>query len=83
MATPGNAPPSRALAQLRLDAALAPSAAAETLDIDEGYLGEIEGGTAQAPTRLLANMARLYRTSPHVVVKAYLADRRPERRPPT
>ena len=69
-------PPANALAKLRVDAQLSTSVAAEKLDIAEGDLSAIEGGTAQAPTSLLANMARLYHASPHAVVKAYLADRR-------
>lgn len=65
-----------ALATLRSDAGLSPSAAAETLEIEEGELSDIERGAVHAPTTLLANMARLYHATPHVVVKAYLADRR-------
>jgi len=68
--------PTNALAKLRVDANLSATVAAETLDIAEDILSAIEGGTAQAPTVLLADMARLYRASPHEVVKAYLADRR-------
>jgi Helix-turn-helix domain len=68
-------PPGSALAKLRVDAHLSAPVAAENLDIAEDDLSAIEGGTAQAPTSLLANMARLYHASPHVVVKAYLADR--------
>ena len=64
------------LATLRINAELSTSAAAESLEIGESNLGEIECGTAQAPTTVLANMARLYHASPLVVVKAYLADRR-------
>jgi len=59
-----------------VDAELSSSAAAENLEIGESNLSEIECGAVQAPTPLLANMARLYRTSPLLVVKAYLADRR-------
>jgi helix-turn-helix protein len=71
------APPLRnALATLRINAELSTSAAAESLGIEESNLGDIECGTAQAPTTVLANMARLYHTSPFLVVKAYLADRR-------
>jgi len=69
-------PPKNALAKLRVDAELSISAVAERLDIAEVDLSAIEGGTAPAPTTLLANMSRLYHASPHVVVKAYLADRR-------
>ena len=69
-------PPANALAKLRVDAHLSTLAAAENLDISEGDLSAIEGGTAPAPTSLLADMARLYHASPHAVVKAYLADRR-------
>ncbi len=65
-----------ALATLRNDAGLSPSAAAENLEIEEGHLSDIERGAVHAPTSLLANMAKLYRASPHRVVKAYLADRR-------
>ena len=65
-----------ALATLRIDAGLSPSAAAETLEIEEGDLSDIERGAVQATTNVLANMARLYGASPHLVVKAYLADRR-------
>ena len=65
-----------ALATLRIDAGLSSSAAAESLGIREDALSEIECGTVQAPTTLLANMARLYHTTPLLVVKAYLADRR-------
>ena len=65
-----------ALAKLRVDAELSSSAAAESLEIGEGDLSDIECGTVQASTPLLANMAKLYRTSPFLVVKAYLADRR-------
>jgi hypothetical protein len=75
-------PPASALAKLRLDAQLSTLAAAESLDIAEDDLSAIEGGTAQAPTSLLANMARLYHASPHAVVKAYLADRRTSSRTP-
>jgi len=64
------------LAKLRVHAELSPSAAAESLGIEEDTLSEIECGTAQASTPLLANMARLYHASPFLVVKAYLADRR-------
>jgi hypothetical protein len=59
-----------------VNATLSPAAAAEALDIGEELLVGIESGTVQAPARLLANMARLYKANPHVVVKAYLADRR-------
>ena len=69
-------PPANALAQLRVDARLSTQAAAENLHIAEVDLSAIEGGTAPAPTWLLADMAKLYHASPHVVVKAYLADRR-------
>ena len=65
-----------ALAKLRVDADLSVSAAADHLGIGEDNLSEIECGTAQAPTSLLANMARLYHASPLMVVKAYLADQR-------
>jgi DNA-binding XRE family transcriptional regulator len=68
--------PKNALAKLRVDAQLSATAAAETLDIAEDILSAIEDGTVQAPTLLLADMARLYHASPHAVVKAYLADRR-------
>jgi hypothetical protein len=71
-----------ALAKLRIDAELSSSAAAENLEIDESDLSDIECGTAQASTPLLANMARLYHTSPFLVVKAYLADRRVHHRSP-
>ena len=69
-------PHGNALAKLRVDADLSAATAAENLEIGEDNLADIERGTAQASTRLLANMARLYHASPHVVVKAYLADRR-------
>jgi DNA-binding XRE family transcriptional regulator len=69
-------PVGNALAKLRVDAVLSLSAAAQTLEIEEDSLSEIECGTEQASTRLLANMARLYHAKPHLVVKAYLADRR-------
>ena len=69
-------PLGNALAKLRLDADLSASAAADRLGIGEDTLSEVERGTVQAPTTLLANMARLYDASPHVVVKAHLADRR-------
>ena len=65
-----------ALAKLRINAELSVSAAAESLEIEEGNLSDIECGTGQASTPLLANMARLYQASPLLVVKAYLADRR-------
>jgi hypothetical protein len=65
-----------ALAKLRINAELSPSAAAENLEIGEGNLNDIECGTVPASTPLLANMARLYQASPLLVVKAYLADRR-------
>jgi len=68
--------PESALARLRIDAHLSTLVAAENLDIAEDDLSAIEGGTAPAPTLLLADMARLYHASPHEVVKAYLADRR-------
>jgi transcriptional regulator with XRE-family HTH domain len=68
-------PLGNALAKLRIDAELSSSAAAENLEIGEGNLSDIECGTVQASTPLLANMARLYNASPLVVVKAYLADR--------
>lgn len=64
------------LAKLRVNAELSSAAAAGSLGIHEDTLSEIECGTAQASTPLLANMARLYHTSPFLVVKAYLADRR-------
>ena len=67
-------PPKNALAKLRVDADLSASAAADQLGIGADDLSEIECGMAQAPTWLLANMAKLYHASPHVVVKAYLAD---------
>jgi len=77
MVVPSKArPPTSALAKLREDASLSAAAAAETLDITEGELAAIEGGTAPAPTTLLANMARLYHANPHLLVKAYLADQR-------
>ena len=69
-------PLGNALAMLRVDAELSSSAAAENLEIREDYLSDIECGTVQASTPLLANMARLYHASPFLVVKAYLADRR-------
>ena len=69
-------PHGNALAKLRLKAELSSSAAAEKLEIGEDDLIDIEGGTSQASTSLLANMARLYHASPFLVVKAYLADRR-------
>ena len=69
-------PPGNALAKLRVDAHLSTLVAAENLGIAEDDLSAIEGGTAQAPKLLLADMARLYHASPHAVVKAYLADRR-------
>ena len=69
-------PLGNALAKLRIDAELSSSAAAENLEIGEDNLSDIECGMVQASTPLLANMARLYHASPHVVVKAYLADRR-------
>jgi hypothetical protein len=69
-------PPTNALAKLRVDAELSISAAAERLDIAEDDLRAIEGGTAPASTTLLAAVARLYHANPHLVVKAYLADRR-------
>jgi DNA-binding XRE family transcriptional regulator len=65
-----------ALATLRINADLSSSTAAENLGIGEGNLGDIECGTVQASTTVLANMARLYHASPLLVVKAYLADRR-------
>lgn len=65
-----------ALAKLRVDADLSASAAADHLGIGEDDLSEVECGTVQAPTSLLANMARLYHASPLVVVKAHLGDRR-------
>jgi hypothetical protein len=65
-----------ALAKLRVDAELSASAAADHLGIGEDTLSEVESGTAQAPTTLLANMARLYHVSPLMIVKAHLADRR-------
>ena len=65
-----------ALATLRINARLSTSAAAESLEIEESNLGDIESGTVQASTTMLANMARLYHASPFLVVKAYLADRR-------
>ena len=67
-------PPRNALAKLRVDADLSTSAAADHLGIGEDNLSKIECGIAQAPTSLLANMARLYHASPLTVVKAYLAD---------
>lgn len=69
-------PPVNALAKLRVDANLSTAVAAEDLDIAEDDLSAIESGTTPAPTTLLADMARLYHTSPHAVVVAYLADRR-------
>ena len=69
-------PLGNALAKLRLDADLSASAAADRLGIGEDTLSEVECGTVQAPTTLLANMARLYDVSPLMVVKAHLADRR-------
>ncbi len=63
-----------ALEKLRVDAGLSASAAADDLGIGEDELSAIECGTAQAPTSLLANIARLYHASPLRVVKAYLAD---------
>ena len=69
-------PLGNALAMLRVDAELSSSAAAENLEIGEDHLSDIECGTVQASTPLLANMARLYHASPFLVVKAYLADRR-------
>lgn len=69
-------PLGNALAKLRVDAELSSSAAAENLAIEEDHLSDIECGTVQASTPLLANMARLYQASPFLVVKAYLADRR-------
>jgi DNA-binding XRE family transcriptional regulator len=69
-------PPANALAQLRVNAHLSISTAAENLDIAEDKLSAIEGGTAPAPTTLLADLARLYHASPHAVVNAYVADRR-------
>jgi len=68
-------PPASALAKLRVDAHLSASVAAEKLDLDEDELSAIESGTAPASTSVLADMARLYHAIPHVVVKAYLADR--------
>ena len=77
MASPSKVgPPASALAKLRVDAGLSAAAAAETLDIAEVDLSAIEDGTAPAATTLLADMARLYHAIPHLVVKAYLADRR-------
>jgi hypothetical protein len=77
MAGPSKArPPASALAKLRVDADLSTAAAAEHLDVAEAELSAIEDGTAPASTRLLADMARLYHANPHVLVKAYLADRR-------
>lgn len=64
------------MAKLRVDAELSLFAAAENLEIGEDNLRDIECGTMQASTSLLANMARLYHVSPLQVVKAYLADRR-------
>jgi hypothetical protein len=69
-------PLGNALATMRMSAGLSSSSAAESLGIQESALRDIEGGTEQAPTTLLANMARLYHASPFLVVKAYLADRR-------
>jgi hypothetical protein len=69
-------PPVKSLAELRVDAQLSTLAAGEQLDIAERELSAIEGGTAPASTSLLADMAMLYRTSPHEIVKAYLANRR-------
>ena len=69
-------PLENALAMLRVDAELSSSAAAGTLEIKEDYLSDIECGTVQASTPLLANMTRFYHASPFLVVKAYLADRR-------
>ena len=65
-----------ALAKLRVDAHLTAAEAAATLDISEAELSAIEGSTARASTLLLADMARLYHTSPHAVASAYVADRR-------
>ena len=76
MSTRERHPLGNELAKLRVNAELSSSAAAESLGIEEDTLSEIECGTAQASTPLLANMARLYHTSPFLVVKAYLADRR-------
>jgi len=76
---PGTSKPrplGNALSNLRIHAELSSSAAAEYLEIPERSLSDIESGTSQASTPLLANMARLYQTSPFLVVKAYLADRR-------
>lgn len=70
-------PRGNALAKLRIDAELSSSTAAANLEIGEDNLRDIECGAVQASTQLLANMARLYHVSPLVVVKAYLADRRP------
>ena len=61
---------------MREDAQLSAAAAAGKLQIAEDDLIAIEGGTAPAYTTLLADMAKLYKATPHVVVKAYLADRR-------
>ena len=69
-------PLGNALAKLRIHAELSSSAAARNLEIGEDNLSDIECGTVQASTPLLANMARLYQASPFLVVKAYLADRR-------
>ena len=68
-------PLGNALARLRINAELSSSAAAENLEIGESILSDIERGTVRASTPLLANMARLYKASPLLVVKAYLADR--------
>jgi transcriptional regulator with XRE-family HTH domain len=77
VADPNQARPhGNALAKLRIQAELSPSAAAEHLGIEESDLSDIERGTAQAPTSLLADMAKLYQANPHVLVKAYLADQR-------
>lgn len=70
-------PLGNALTKLRVDADLSVAAAAESLEIEADTLSAIECGTTQASTRVLANMARIYHASPHQVVKAYLADRRP------
>ena len=75
-ATSKTRPPANALAQLRVNARLSTTAAAETLGISEDQLNAIEDSAALAPTTLLADMARLYDAEPHAVVTAYLADRR-------
>jgi DNA-binding XRE family transcriptional regulator len=75
-ATSKTRPPANALAQLRVNAQLSSTAAAETLGISKDELSTIEDSAARAPATLLADMARLYGAEPHAVVTAYLADRR-------